>query len=121
MPAETHVGQSSTSAEEVLALVQEHLAEILEIDESTIGRTSRFAEDLDADSLALIELVEVLEDELGERTVGFRVDDEDLADLHTVGETVDYVMARLAAAGGSMPGAETPGAETHDDEMRGDG
>ena len=40
-----------------------------------------FADDLDADSLALIELVEALEEELGERTVGFRIDDEDLEDL----------------------------------------
>ena len=39
---------------------------------------------LAADSLALIELVEALEEELGERTVGFRIDDEDLEDLKTV-------------------------------------
>ncbi len=38
---------------------------------------------------------EVLEDELGERTVGFSVDDEDLAELRTVGEATDYVVARL--------------------------
>ena len=75
------------------------LAEILEIDESRITRESRFTEDLDADSLALIELVEVLEEEIGERTVGFSVDDEDLDDLHTVGDAVDYVIARLERAG----------------------
>ena len=51
-----------------------------------------FADDLGADSLALIELVEALEEELGERTVGFSVDDEDLADLRTVREAVDYVV-----------------------------
>ena len=73
--------------------------EILEIDESRITRESRFTEDLDADSLALIELVEVLEEEIGERTVGFSVDDEDLDDLHTVGDAVDYVIARLERAG----------------------
>ena len=80
-------------------MVCEHLAEILEIDEHTITRDSRFAEDLDADSLALIELVEVLEQEIGERSVGFRIDDEDLADLRTVGDAVDYVCARLGDAG----------------------
>jgi acyl carrier protein len=63
-----------------------------------VTREARFAEDLEADSLALIELVEALEEELGERTVGFTVDDEDLADLKTVGEAVDYVVARLGAA-----------------------
>ncbi|TML69014.1 MAG: acyl carrier protein [Actinobacteria bacterium] len=99
MPAETHVARSPLGPEEVFALVRERLAEILEIDESRITRESRFTEDLDADSLALIELVEVLEEEIGERTVGFSVDDEDLDDLHTVGDAVDYVIARLEQAG----------------------
>ena len=54
-----------------------------------------FADDLDADSLALIELVEALEEELGERTVGFRIEDEDLEDLKTVRDAVDYVVAKL--------------------------
>ena len=98
MPAETHVERGPLGPDEVLALVRERLAEILEIDESRVTREARFAEDLDADSLALIELVEALEEELGERTVGFRVDDEDLADLVTIGDAVDYVVARLASA-----------------------
>jgi len=99
MPAETHVEQSPLGPDEVLTLLRERLAEILEIDESRITRDARFADDLDADSLALIELVEILEAELGERTVGFSVDDEDLAELHTVGEAVDYVVARLGGPG----------------------
>ena len=99
MPAETHVEQSPLGPDAVLTLIRERLAEILEIDESRITRDARFADDLDADSLALIELVEILEMELGERTVGFSVDDEDLAELHTVGEAVDYVVARLGRPG----------------------
>ena len=39
-----------------------------------------------------------LEEELGERTVGFRINDEDLEDLKTVGDAVDYVVTRLAQA-----------------------
>ena len=35
------------------------------------------------------------EEELGERPVGFSIDDEDLGDLRTVQEAVDYVVARL--------------------------
>lgn len=95
MPAETHTTSEPISPDEVLALVRTTLAEILEIPEDGIGRDSRFAEDLEADSLALIELVEALEEDLGERTVGFSVDDDDLADLRTVGDAVDYVVARL--------------------------
>jgi acyl carrier protein len=95
MPAETHVAQGPIGPEEVLGILRERLAEILEIDEARITLDANFTEDLGADSLALIELVEALEEELGERTVGFSIDDEDLVDLRTVREAVDYVVARL--------------------------
>jgi acyl carrier protein len=95
VPAETHVERSPLGPDEVYRIIRERLAEILEIDEARVTLDASFADDLDADSLALIELVESLEEELGERTVGFSVDDEDLADLHTVREAVDYVVARL--------------------------
>ena len=95
MPAETHVAQGPIGPDEVYRILRERLAEILEIDEDRITMDPDFATDLDADSLALIELVEALEEELGERTVGFSIDDEDLGDLHTVQEAVDYVVARL--------------------------
>ena len=99
MPAETHVERGGFGPDDVFAIIRERLAEILEIDEDTIRRDSVFADDLGADSLALIELVEVLEEDIGERTVGFSFDDEDLAELQTVGDAVDYVMARVGAAG----------------------
>ena len=89
---------ASMTRDEVLALVRSQLAEILEIDMAEIGESSSFADDLNADSLALIELVEALEEELGERTVGFRIDDEDLEDLRTVRDAVDYVSAKVGAA-----------------------
>jgi acyl carrier protein len=97
MPAETHVAQGPIGPDEVYRILRERLAEILEIDEDRIKLESSFTADLDADSLALIELVEALEEELGERTVGFTIDDEDLGDLHTVQEAVDYVVARLGS------------------------
>ena len=83
--------------QQVLELIRGQLAEILEIEPSGISESSSFAEDLNADSLALIELVEALEEELGERSVGFRIDDEDLEDLRTVRDAVDYVVAKLGA------------------------
>lgn len=97
MPAETHTAQSPLDRDGVFALVQEQLADILEIEPSTITEGSSFAEDLDADSLALIEPVEALEEELSERSAGFRIDDEDLEDLKTVRDAVDYVFAKLEA------------------------
>ena len=63
---------------QVFELIRDQLADILEIDPGTITESSSFAEDLDADSLALIELVEALEEDLGERTVGFSIEYEDL-------------------------------------------
>ena len=98
MPAETHVEGAPLGPDEVLAIIRERLAEILEIDDDRVTLDANFSEDLDADSLALIELVEALEEELGERTVGFTVDDDDLAELKTVRDAVDYVVARLAGA-----------------------
>ena len=95
MPAETHVEQTPMRRDEVFALIRDRLADILEVEPSAISEGQSFADDLDADSLALIELVEAIEEELGERTVGFRIEDEDLEDLKTVRDAVDYVMGRL--------------------------
>jgi acyl carrier protein len=83
------------SRDEVFKLIQDSLAEILEIEPEKITEGASFADDLDADSLALIELVEALEEELGERSVGFRIEDEDLEDLKVVRDAVDYVVAKL--------------------------
>jgi acyl carrier protein len=81
--------------QQVFELIRDRLADILEIEPSAITEGASFADDLEADSLALIELVEALEEELSERTVGFRIDDEDLEDLKTVRDAVDYVVSRL--------------------------
>jgi len=83
---------------QVFELIRDRLADILEMDPDKIAEGASFGDDLGADSLALIELVEALEEELGERTVGFRIDDEDLEDLKTVRDAVDYVVAKLDAA-----------------------
>jgi acyl carrier protein len=75
---------------EVLELIRAHLAEELEIDPSRIQDDTRFKEDLEADSLDLVALVQELEDRYG-----VRIPDDDAAKLATVGESADYVAARL--------------------------
>lgn len=95
MPAETHVNRNPMTRPEVFEMVRDRLADILEIEPGTISEGQSFADDLDADSLALIELVEGLEEELSERTVGFRIEDEDLEDLKSVRDAVDYVYSRV--------------------------
>ena len=64
MPAETHTQGDPMSRDEILTLIKERLADILEIDTAEIGEGDSFADDLEADSLALIELVEAIEEEL---------------------------------------------------------
>ena len=95
VPAETHVERGPLDRQQVFELIRDRLADILEIEPAEIAEGASFSDDLSADSLALIELVEALEEELAERTVGFRIEDEDLEDLKTVRDAVDYVVAKL--------------------------
>ena len=84
------------TAEEVLAVVRGAVATVLERDPQSVGRDTRFREDLAADSLALVEIVEIVEETLAPLArAGFHIDDEDLDGLGTVGEAVDYALARL--------------------------
>ena len=82
---------------QVLELVRGSLADILEVSPDGIAEGASFG-DLGADSLALIELVEALEKDLGGRFAGFRIDDEDLEDLKTVRDAVDYVVSKIGTS-----------------------
>lgn len=84
--------------QQVLDLVRGLLADILELSPDRISEGASFT-DLGADSLALIELVEAIEKDLGGRYAGFHIDDEDLEDLKTVRDAVDYVVDKLESAG----------------------
>lgn len=100
MPAETHVVDGPLDRAAIFAIVRDQLVDILEIDPENISEGQSFKDDLNADSLALVELVDALEEELSERTVGFRIEDEDLADLKTVRDAVDFVYAHVTATKG---------------------
>jgi acyl carrier protein len=76
--------------EEVLELIRSHLAEELEVDPSKIQDDTRFKEDLEADSLDLVALVQELEDRYG-----VRIPDDDASRITTVGQAADYVASRL--------------------------
>jgi len=82
--------------DEVLAVVQGAVAVVLEVEPATVTRQTRFKDDLQADSLALVEIVEIVEETLAPKArPGFHIEDEDLDALTTVGEAVDYAVARL--------------------------
>ena len=78
--------------EEVFQLIRSHLADELDIDPARIEDGTRFKEDLEADSLDLYTLVQELED-----SYGVTMSDEQAAQIVTVGEAVDFVLAHGAA------------------------
>ena len=74
--------------DEVMNRIREHLAAELEVDAGVIAESTRFKEDLEADSLDLVELTVELED-----SYGIRIPDEQAAKILTVGQAADYVAA----------------------------
>jgi len=88
------VNPSTLDRATILAIVRDQLAEILEKRPDEIADDVPFT-DLGADSLALIELVEALEEALSKYSAGFHIDDEDLEGLLSVRDAVNYVADKL--------------------------
>lgn len=63
----------------------------LGLDESKISPAAAFEEDLEVDSLGVVELLMALEDEFG-----VKIPDEEAEGIRTVGQAADVVMAKLA-------------------------
>jgi acyl carrier protein len=76
----------AASRDEVFERIKEVLAERLSVEESDINEEANFQEDLDADSLDLVEMIMELEDQFG-----IKIPDDDAQKIQTVGQAVDYV------------------------------
>ena len=85
--------------EQILDAIRAHLADELEIDPAAIEETTRFREDLDADSLDLYTLVQELED-----SYGVKISDEEAARILTVGQAVEFVLASPITTASDTPG-----------------
>ncbi|QEC48669.1 acyl carrier protein [Baekduia soli] len=79
--------------EDVFSLIRSHLADELDIDPGRIEEGTRFKEDLEADSLDLYTLVQELED-----SYGVKMSDEQAAQILSVGQAVDFVLAHAPSA-----------------------
>ena len=72
--------------------VQEVVAEKLSVDESEVVPDASFTEDLNADSLDLVELIMAFEEEFSTDDVTLEISDEDAENIQTVQQAVDYLL-----------------------------
>jgi len=76
---------------EIESKLNELLVEELGLDADKITAEARFEEDLEVDSLGVVELLMALEDNFG-----VQIPDEEAESIGTVGQAVDLVVAKLA-------------------------
>ena len=72
--------------------LREAAVEVLSVEPDAVTEAASFADDLDADSLDLVELVMAVEDRLG-----VSIGEDDLGDVRTVGDAVDLILAAAAS------------------------
>jgi acyl carrier protein len=76
--------------EEIFAKVKVLIVEQLGVDEDKVTLKANFREDLEADSLDLVELIMAFEEEFGGE-----ISDEEAQEITTVGQAVDYLLKHL--------------------------
>lgn len=77
--------------QELFARFRKCAVEVLSVEESAVTPEAKFGDDLDADSLDLVELVMALEEEFD-----ISVPEEELTDVETVGQAYDLVAAKVS-------------------------
>ena len=81
------------SRDEILAALKDVAVEVLGVEADAVVETASFKDDLEADSLDLVEVVMALEEKFE-----ITIPEDDLADVGTVGQAVDIVLDRVTAA-----------------------
>lgn len=77
-------------AEDIFEQVKEIIVNLLEVEPDKVTPDARFNEDLEADSLDLVELIMEFEEKFGQA-----ISDEDAQKIKTVGQAVDYVKTHM--------------------------
>ena len=72
--------------------IRDIVVDLLEAEPDKVTRDARFREDLEADSLDLVELIMEFEEQFGAT-----ISDDDAQQIKTVGQAVDYIEQRMAA------------------------
>jgi acyl carrier protein len=80
----------SLSNEEAFEKFRESAVEVLQVPADKVTKEARFAEDLDADSLDLVELVMALEE-----SFDVTVEESELEGIETIGQAFDLITAKL--------------------------
>ena len=79
--------------QEMEGRVRKVLADQLNVEEDRVTPEARFAEDLNADSLDLVEAVLALEEEMG-----IEIPEEEMDGVKTVGQAFDLVASKLGVS-----------------------
>ncbi len=79
---------------EIESKLSDLLVDELGLERDKISRDAKFEEDLEVDSLGVVELLMALEDNFG-----VQIPDEEAESITTVGEAVDLVHAKLSQGG----------------------
>lgn len=85
----------TVNREQILTLLVDRLGTVLGLGMEELDEAARFDEDLHADSLDLVEVIESVERAMADRGVYVTMSDEELVGLRTVGEAADK-LAELA-------------------------
>jgi acyl carrier protein len=97
--------------EQIFDTIRAHLADELEVDPASISESTRFREDLEADSLDLYTLVQELED-----SYGVKMSDEQAAKILSVGQAVEFVLASGVGAEPASASVTSPAAASDSDD-----
>jgi acyl carrier protein len=92
--------RATITEDEAFVVIRDAITAVLDAPAAAVTRETRLAEDLHADSLALVEIVEIVEERLADGWPGlirasFRLEDAGLEALQTVGDAVHYVVTSL--------------------------